>query len=443
MNSGADLFAPSPLQDGSAEDTPANAPLAESLRPQCLEDVAGQDHLVGKDGVITKMIHDQTVQSLILWGPPGCGKTTIARLIARQSGLRFQIISAIFSGVAELKKIFEEAKFHAKQNQPTLLFVDEIHRFNKAQQDAFLPHVESGTIILIGATTENPSFSLNSALLSRCPVFTLNRLSAENLDTIMTQAEAKIGENLRLEDDAKMTLLGMADGDGRFLLNMIQQIRATQKEDASPLTSEELKTIIQKRSPIYDSNEEGHYNLISALHKSIRGSDPDAALYWFCRMIDGGEDPHFIARRLTRVASEDIGLAAPQALQLCISAWESYERLGTPEGELALAQAVIYLASAPKSNAVYTAYKQALATAKASGSLQPPKHILNAPTKLMKEQGYGEGYIYDHDTDNHFSGQNYFPEGYENTVFYEPKTIGFEKDLKNKLDHLKSLKTNK
>ncbi len=430
-----------------AQNTPKNAPLAERLRPQSLRDIAGQAHLIGDNAPIAKMVADGAVQSLILWGPPGCGKTTLARLIAQESGLRFRTISAIFSGVADLKKIFEEAKHYYAQGRTTLLFVDEIHRFNKAQQDAFLPHVERGTIILIGATTENPSFSLNSALLSRCPVYVLNRLSTAELDAILTRAETLIERPLPITQEARESLLSMADGDGRFLLNMTQQIdsvtRAESGHDVALLDGLALQAIVQKRAPIYDSNEESHYNLISALHKSVRGSDPDAALYWFCRMLDGGEDPHFLARRITRMAAEDIGLAAPQALQMCISAWQTYERLGSPEGELALAQALVYLATAPKSNAVYTAYKAAMRAAKDSGSLAPPKHILNAPTSMMKNLGYGHGYAYDHDVEDGFSGQDYFPEELGRQNFYAPKGDGFEKDLKARLDHLANLRAKK
>lgn len=444
-----DLFAgsgpaPDAAQTANAARPAANAPLAERLRPMRLADIAGQDHLIGADGPIARMVADGAIQSMILWGPPGCGKTTLARLIAAESGLRFRTISAIFSGVADLRKIFDEAKMVADQGQTTLLFVDEIHRFNKAQQDAFLPHVEAGIIVLIGATTENPSFSLNPALLSRCPVYVLNRLTRDDLDAILTRAEDLLGTALPLTADARETLFAMADGDGRFLLNMTQQIAATagaKTGQSGSLDKDGLAALIQKRSPVYDSNEESHYNLISALHKSVRGSDPDAALYWFCRMLEGGEDPHFLARRLTRMAAEDIGLAAPQALPMCIAAWQTYERLGSPEGELALAEALVYMASAPKSNAVYVAYKAARRAAKEHGSLMPPKHILNAPTKLMKEIGYGAGYAYDHDAQDGFSGQNYFPDEMRRENFYAPKGEGFEKELKSRLDHWAGLRT--
>ncbi len=405
-------------------------PLADRLRPQSLDDVVGQDHLLGPEGPLRRMVDDGAITSLILWGPPGCGKTTLARLMARTSGLHFVQISAIFSGVADLRRVFDEARGLAATGQRTLLFVDEIHRFNKSQQDAFLPHVEDGTITLIGATTENPSFELNAALLSRCPVFVLNRLDDTALEKILTSAEDALGHALPLQAEARASLKAMADGDGRYLLNLVEQIRTAK----NPLDTKGLAALVQKRAPVYDKADESHYNLISALHKSVRGSDPDAALYWFSRMLDGGEDPRYIARRMVRMAVEDIGLASPQAMQMTLSAWDTYERLGSPEGELALAQALIYLASSPKSNAAYVAYKAARRSAGEHGSLMPPKHILNAPTRLMKDIGYGKGYEYDHDAEGAFSGQNYFPDGMKREDFYQPTGYGFERDLKTRLD---------
>lgn len=417
----------------------AHAPLAERMRPQSLSDIIGQPQLLGPDGRITRMIKNKQLQSMILWGPPGCGKTTLARLLAHESGAAFQSISAIFSGVADLKKIFAMAEDHQRLSpeQPLVLFVDEIHRFNKAQQDAFLPHIESGLITLIGATTENPSFALNPALLSRCPVQVLNRLGSDDLNAILSRSEEALGHILPLDEKARRLLLNMADGDARYLLNMaetlFQYIGAQDGSEVNNITADDLPRLLDKRSAIYDSHEEAHYNLISALHKSVRGSDPDAALYWFARMLEGGEDPHFLARRITRMASEDIGLAAPQALSVCLHAWESYERLGSPEGELALAEALVYLATAPKSNAVYKAYKAARRAAKEHGSLMPPAHILNAPTQMMKDIGYSQGYLYDHDVEGGISGQNYFPDEMTRQNFYTPKGEGFEHALKEKL----------
>lgn len=407
-------------------------PLADRLRPRNIDEVVGQDHLLGAEGPLRRMVEARALTSMILWGPPGCGKTTLARILAEGSGLNFVQLSAIFSGVAELRKVFESAKGFAEQGKKTLLFVDEIHRFNKAQQDAFLPYVEDGTILLVGATTENPSFELNAALLSRATVFILNRLDDAALEKIISRAEETLSRTLPLDDNARQSLKAMADGDGRFLLNMIEQI-ITQVKPGIIITSDRLIQIVQKRAPLYDKSDEGHYNLISALHKSVRGSDPDAALYWFCRMLDGGEDPHYIARRMVRMAVEDIGLASPQALPLCISAWETYERLGSPEGELALAEALLYLATAPKSNASYMAYNAAKAAAREYGSLMPPKHILNAPTKLMKDIGYGKDYVYDPDTEEGFSGQNYFPDNMKRQIFYDPRGFGFEKELKSRI----------
>lgn len=417
-------------------------PLADRLRPQTIDDVVGQDHLLGVDGPLRRMVEARALTSMILWGPPGCGKTTLARILAEGSGLNFVQLSAIFSGVGELRKVFESAKGFAEQGKKTLLFVDEIHRFNKAQQDAFLPYVEDGTILLVGATTENPSFELNAALLSRSTVFILNRLDDVALEKIIERAEATLSRELPLDKDARRSLKAMADGDGRFLLNMIEQIMAQVKPDIT-ITTDRLIQIVQKRAPIYDKSDDGHYNLISALHKSVRGSDPDAALYWFCRMLDGGEDPRYIARRMVRMAVEDIGLASPQALPLCISAWETYERLGSPEGELALAEALLYLATAPKSNASYVAYNAARAAARAHGSLMPPMHILNKPTKLMAEMGYGKDYVYDPDTEEGFSGQNYFPDNMKRQVFYDPRGFGFEKELKGRIAEWADLRAQK
>ena len=408
-------------------------PLADLLRPQQLSDIAGQDHLLGADAPLRRMVDAKAISSLILWGPPGCGKTTLARILAESSGLYFVQLSAIFSGVADLRRVFEEARFRAEQGRKTLLFVDEIHRFNKSQQDAFLPYVEDGTILLVGATTENPSFELNAALLSRCTVFILNRLDDTALENIITRAEHTMERPLPLDAAARQALKAMADGDGRFLLNMAQQIYAQAKPNET-IGTDALMRIVQKRAPLYDKSDDGHYNLISALHKSVRGSDPDAAMYWFCRMLDGGEDPRYIARRLVRMAVEDIGLASPQALPLAIAAWDTYERLGSPEGELALAEALLYLATAPKSNASYAAYNAAKKAARESGSLMPPKHILNAPTRLMQDAGYGQGYVYDPDTETGFSGQNYFPDAMARQKFYDPQGRGFEKEIKTRID---------
>ncbi|HEY1385767.1 MAG TPA: replication-associated recombination protein A, partial [Dongiaceae bacterium] len=387
----------------------APRPLADRLRPQRLEEIVGQDHLIGPDAPIGRMLAAGQISSMILWGPPGCGKTTLARLIAERVDLHFEMLSAIFSGVAELRKIFEAAKQRRLMGRGTLLFIDEIHRFNRSQQDGFLPHVEDGTIVLVGATTENPSFELNAALLSRCQVFVLNRLHEGDLETLLKRAEDLMGFALPLNGEARTALIAMADGDGRYLLNMAEELFRLPPDiilDPAALTK-----AVQKRAPLYDKAQEGHYNLISALHKSLRGSDTDAALYWLARMLVGGEDPKYIARRLVRFAVEDIGLADPQALTQALAAWDAYDRLGSPEGELAIAQCVIYLGTAPKSNAAYEAMSGANEAARKTGSLMPPKHILNAPTRLMKDLGYGKGYSYDHDTAEAFSGQNYFPDG--------------------------------
>ncbi|NHO33597.1 replication-associated recombination protein A [Acetobacter fallax] len=407
-------------------------PLADRLRPARLEDVVGQDHLLGPDGALTRMLERGTLASLILWGGPGVGKTTIARLLAAAANLRFVQLSAVFSGVADLKRAFEDARRFAESGRGTLLFVDEIHRFNRAQQDGFLPVVEDGTVVLVGATTENPSFALNSALLSRCQVMVLRRLDDATLDALLVRAEELTGRPLPLTEPARATLRAMADGDGRYLLNMVEQILSL-KADV-PLDPQALASLLAKRAILYDRDREEHYNLISALHKSLRGSDPDAALYWFARMLEGGEDPRYIARRLTRFAAEDVGMADPSALTLAIAAWETYERLGSPEGELALAQLVVHLGTAPKSNAVYKAYGAARRAAKATGSLMPPAHILNAPTKLMKDIGYGDGYQYDHDAEEGFSGQNYFPDEMPRQRFYNPTGRGFEHEVRRRLD---------
>jgi len=410
----------------------APAPLPERLRPQSLDEVVGQDHLLGTGGAIRRMVDGNRLASMILWGPPGTGKTTIARLLAKAAGYEFQQLSAVFSGVADLKKAFEQARMRRSAGQSTLLFVDEIHRFNRAQQDGFLPFVEEGIVTLIGATTENPSFELNGALLSRCQVFVLRRLDEEAQNQLLSKAEAVEGRPLPVDDNARQALVAMADGDGRYLLTLADTLLGL--DFPKPLDIAGLSQVLQKRSPAYDKDREEHYNLISALHKSVRGSDPDAALYWLARMLEGGENPLFLARRLVRMAVEDIGLADPMALVIANAAKDAYDFLGSPEGELALAQATVHLAAAPKSVAVYKGFGEARKAARDTGSLTPPAHILNAPTKLMKDIGYGKGYAYDPDTERGFSGQNYFPDGMERRRFYRPKGEGAEARIKERLD---------
>lgn len=414
------------------------APLADRLRPQSVQEVVGQDHVLSSNGTLGRMIANQQFgSSLIFWGPPGCGKTTLARLLARESGYNMEVISAVTSGVADLKKVFEKATALKKDGIRTLLFVDEIHRFNRSQQDAFLPYVENGTVVLVGATTENPSFELNAALLSRCRVVVLRRLDDAALEMLLQRAEAKMEHTLPLTPEARASLLAMADGDGRYLLNMAEELFTVEGNIDTP----RLVALIHKRAPVYDKHQDSHYNLISALHKSLRGSDTDAALYWCSRMLDGGEDPLYILRRLVRFAVEDIGLADPEAIHQTLAAKETYEFLGSPEGELAIAQAVIYLGTAPKSNAAYIAYKAARASAKSNGSLMPPKHILNAPTKLMKQEGYGHGYQYDHNTAEGFSGQNYFPEEMPRQAYYQPVERGFEREIRKRLEYWAKLRS--
>jgi len=428
----ADLFADQDAPPRPPE-APANAPLADRLRPKSLDEIVGQEHLTGPDGAIGRMVAAGRLASMILWGPPGTGKTSIARLLADAVGLRFVAVSAVFSGVADLKKIFAEARTAARAGRQTLLFVDEIHRFNRAQQDGFLPYVEDGTVTLVGATTENPSFEINAALLSRCQVLILRRLDHAALEELLRRAETIEQRPLPLTAEAREALIASADGDGRFLLNQVETLYSIDLDQ--PLDSAALSELLHRRMPVYDKDREGHYNLISALHKSIRGSDPQAALYYLARMLVAGEEPLYLLRRLTRAAVEDIGLADPNALLQCLAAKEMYDFLGSPEGEIGLVQACLYLATAPKSNAAYTAQKAAWRSAKETGSLMPPMHILNAPTKLMKNVGYGKGYAYDHNADEGFSGQDYWPEEMEAQSFYQPTDRGFEARVKERLDY--------
>jgi putative ATPase len=431
------LFEAAGLEQG------APRPLADRLRPKKLVEVIGQQHIVGPEGSLTRMLRAGRLPHLIFWGPPGVGKTTIARLLAQETKLEFEQLSAIFSGVQDLRKAFDRAKARREQGRGTLLFIDEIHRFNRAQQDGFLPHMEDGTITLVGATTENPSFELNGALLSRATTLVLNRLDESDMGELLARVEHETDRTLPVDEEARVALIGMADGDGRAFINLCEEVLAAVAPGEPPLSTQSLVTLVQRRAPLYDKSRDGHYNLISALHKAVRGSDPDAALYWLCRMLDGGEDRLFLARRLVRMAIEDIGLADPAAVTQALAAKDTYDFLGSPEGELALAQATIYMATAPKSNGAYTAYKSAMRAAKSNGSLAPPKHILNAPTRLMSEQGYGAGYEYDHATAEGFSGQDYFPDEMEREQYYDPPERGFEREIRKRLAYWQKLRDEK
>ncbi len=437
----ADLFADAEPPVISVPDSAR--PLPDRLRPKMLADVVGQDHLLGPAAPLGRMLAAKRIPSMVLWGPPGCGKTTIAKLLAQDTQLFFQPLSAVFSGVADLRKAFDAAAQRRRKGQSTLLFVDEIHRFNRSQQDGFLPFVEDGTVTLVGATTENPSFELNAALLSRCQVFVLRRLDDAALELLLVRAELAAVRKLPLTEQARAALRAMADGDGRHMLTLADDVFSLAPLPIKPLDTADLPGVVQRRAPVYDKDREEHYNLISAVHKSLRGSDPDAALYWVSRMLDAGEDPTYILRRLTRFAVEDIGMADPQALQTAIASWETYDRLGSPEGDLAIAMLVIYLGTAPKSNATYEAHKAAMSAARETGSLAPPKHILNAPTRLMKDIGYGKGYEYDHATEDAFSGQHYFPDSMPRREFYQPPERGFERDIKKRLEYWAKLRTQK